>query len=367
MKRRWGGKIVDPRKGYLVLEDGSVFEGLLVGRNMATCGEVVFNTSMVGYEQVVSDPSYAGQIVVMTYPLIGNYGANVNHMESSSPKVRGLVVREFCLDPEHYRLQMGIEEYLDRHKVVCLTEVDTRAVTRIIRTRGTMGGVIVESIKNIADLKIMARQALQPPPGGYVMQVTCQSITRQGTGARRVVLMDFGAKKSIATSLIQRGCQVIAVPADTTSEEIMELEPDGVVLSNGPGDPRECPYAVSSIRQLIGKVPILGICLGHQLLALALGAETYKMSFGHRGGNHPVKDLQSGKVHVTAQNHGYAVDEGSLGRSGAYVSFRNLNDSTVEGLRHSELPIISVQFHPEASPGPQDTRYLFDEFIGMIG
>lgn len=354
------------QKGYLVLEDGAVFEGVMLGSSGETGGEVVFNTAMVGYEQVISDPSYAGQIVVMTYPLIGNYGINLNHFESEVIWLRGLVVRELCMGPEHYRSQMGLDEFLAEKGLMCLAEVDTRALTRVLRTYGTMGGVIVPVLDDVNALKEKARRAAEPPLGGHVMKVTSRQIKREGNGSRRVVLMDFGVKKSIISALVKRGCEVITVPADTDGDKIMEFAPEGLILSNGPGDPRDCMYAVETVRMLLGKVPILGICLGHQLLALALGAETYKMKFGHRGGNHPVKDLSSGKVHITSQNHGYAVEEASLSRAGAYVSFRNLNDGTVEGLRHDELRILSVQFHPEAAPGPQDTGYLFDEFLNLM-
>lgn len=354
------------QKGYLVLENGAVFEGSMLGSLAETGGEVVFNTAMVGYEQVMSDPSYAGQIVVMTYPLIGNYGVNPAHMESDVMWLRGLVVRELCFEPEHYRSQMSLDQFLAEKGLVCLTEVDTRAVTRVLRTRGTMGGVIVPRVDDLDSLKEKARRAAEPPRGGHVLKVTSRRVTREGNGSKRVVLIDFGVKKSIVSALVKRGCEVITVPADSDSDRVMTFAPDGLVLSNGPGDPRDCPYAVETVKNLVGKVPILGICLGHQLLALALGAETYKMRFGHRGGNHPVKDLLTGKVHITSQNHGYAVDETSLPGVGAYVSFRNLNDGTVEGLRHVDLPVMSVQFHPEAAPGPQDTEYLFDEFVSLM-
>lgn len=353
------------RKGYLVLEDGSVFSGIITGGAGNTEGEVVFNTSMSGYEQVITDPSYAGQIVVMTYPLIGNYGVNPANTESDKPWVRGLVVNDLCDHSGHYEQEMSLEEYLEVNNLVCLRKVDTRAITRLIRERGTMGGLIVDSIEDIDTLVQKAQSIKGPAPGGYVMQVTRQDASVTGSGQRRIVLVDFGVKKSIIKSLVKRGCEVISVPADTAAEKILELKPDGVVLSNGPGDPRDCRFAVENIKDILGRVPVFGICLGHQLLALALGGNTYKMTFGHRGGNQPVKDLETGRVFITSQNHGYVVDEDSLKVPGVELSFKNINDGTVEGMRHNKLSFLSVQFHPEASPGPQDTCYLFDEFIKM--
>ncbi|MEN6348916.1 MAG: carbamoyl phosphate synthase small subunit [Syntrophomonas sp.] len=357
------------QKGYLVLEDGSVFQGILMGKITWASGEVVFNTSMVGYDQVISDPSYAGQIVVMTYPLIGNYGLNTNSLESNTPWLRGLVVRELCPESgsHHYQQQMGLEEYLLENNLPCLTGVDTRAITRVLRTHGTMGGVIVDSLEGQEEILKAASSALLPPSQGYVMQVTSSEINHLGSGSKRIVVMDFGSKKSIITSLLERGCEVFVVPAASKAEDIMDLKPNGIVLSNGPGDPQDCPYAIKTIASLVGKKPIMGICLGHQLLALAMGAKTYKMTFGHRGGNHPVKNLLSGRVYITSQNHGYAVDENSLTVSGLQVSFRNLNDGSVEGLMHPGLDLMSVQFHPEAAPGPEDTQYLFDDFLSLVG
>lgn len=357
------------RKGYLLLENGSVFAGKLLGQLSPTSGEVVFNTSMVGYDQVISDPSYAGQIVIMTFPLIGNYGINRHHLESDTPWLRALVARELCPESgcQHYQQEMRLDEYLQDNNIPCLTGVDTRALTRMIRTRGTMGGVIVDSLDEKEELIKSANLGLQPPPEGFVMQVSRKVITHLGSGSsKRIVLMDFGVKKSIITSLLRLGCEVLIVPAATTASEIMALNPDGVLLSNGPGDPLNCPYAIHTISNLLGKLPIFGICLGHQLLALALGGDTYKMPFGHRGGNHPVKNLQNGRVFITSQNHGYAVNKDSLKDPDLELSFINLNDNSVEGLRHRHLALMSVQFHPEAAPGPEDTRYLFDDFMTMI-
>lgn len=352
------------RSGYLVLENGAVFQGKLSGA-VPTIGEVVFNTSMVGYDQIISDPSYTGQIVVLTYPLVGNYGFNRAVMESDRCCVRGLVVKEIDEGANHYQQESLLRDYLIEERLPCLSGIDTRALTRTIRTHGTMGGVITD---NIDDLPRLIQQAAghKPPAEGYVRQATCRQITCLGEGERRIVVVDFGVKKAITKSLLNRACQVIQVPATTGADLIKELEPDGIVLSNGPGDPADCDYVIPVVRQLIGYKPMLGICLGHQLIALALGGKTSKMTFGHRGANQPVKDLRSGRVYITSQNHGYMVNEESLAHQPVDVIFRNLNDGTVEGLQHKVLPVMSVQFHPEAAPGPLDSGYLMDEFIQMV-
>jgi len=350
--------------GYLVLENGAVFQGKLSGAAPAI-GEVVFNTSMVGYDQIISDPSYTGQIVVLTYPLVGNYGFNRAVMESDHCCVRGLVIKELNNGANHYQQEKLFGDYLAENNLPCLSGIDTRALTRVIRTHGTMGGVITDSIDNLPQLVEQAA-GYKPPVEGYVRQATCKEITCLGKGELRIVVIDFGVKKAITKSLVNRNCQVILVPATTSAELIMELEPDGIVLSNGPGDPADCDYAIPVIRQLMGYKPMLGICLGHQLIALAWGGKTSKMVFGHRGANQPVKDLRSGRIYITSQNHGYMVNEESLSLLPVEVTFRNLNDGTVEGLQHKMLPIMSVQFHPEAAPGPLDSGFLMDEFLQMV-
>ncbi|HPU48960.1 MAG TPA: carbamoyl phosphate synthase small subunit [Syntrophomonadaceae bacterium] len=352
------------RSGYLVLENGAVFRGKLRGAAPAV-GEVVFNTSMVGYDQIISDPSYTGQIVVLTYPLVGNYGFNRAMMESDRCWLRGLVIKELNNGANHYQQEQLFHEYLAENNLPCLWDIDTRALTRMIRTHGTMGGVITDNIDNFSWLVQQAAE-YKPPAEGYVRQATCREITCLGQGELRVVVVDFGVKKAITKSLLNRGCQVVQVPATTNAEIIKGLEPDGIVLSNGPGNPEDCDYALPVIRQLMGYKPMLGICLGHQLIALAWGGKTSKMVFGHRGANQPVKDLCTGRVYITSQNHGYMVNEESLANLPVEVTFRNLNDGTVEGLRHKVLPIMSVQFHPEAAPGPLDSGFLMDEFIQMV-
>lgn len=351
------------QKGYLVLGNGAVFEGALLEGSKNSQGEVVFNTSAFGYEQILTDPTCAGQIVVMTYPLIGNYGINYRLLGAGKSPVRGFVIRELDMG-EHYEEQAELQQYLKDNELACLTGVDTRAITRMIRSEGTMGGVITDSLDNINELTDRA-QAVAPPEEGWVRQVTCKNIDITGGGDTRMVLIDFGAHKSLVRFLVERDCEVIIVPADTEAAKILAMNPHAIVLSDGPGDPKQCQYAVDTVKTLTGKAPIMGIGLGHQILALALGATTRKMKFGHRGGNHPVQDLRTGRIHITAQNHGYVVDENSLAGTGADILLKNINDGTVEGLIHRELPVMSVQFHPEASPAPQDIRYVIEDFLDL--
>jgi carbamoyl-phosphate synthase small subunit len=343
-----------------------VFEGSVIGKPGHVSGEVVFNTSMTGYQEILTDPSYAGQIITMTFPLIGNYGFSLNHFESLRPHARGFVVREACLAPNHHEMKWDLDSFLQEYGVMGLCGVDTRALTRILRSHGTMGGVLTTEAGDRERLVGEAREAPLVLESDLVRQVTRSRPETFGSGAKRIVLYDFGTKQNIINSLVGRGCEVIAVPADTDAASVMALNPDGIVLSNGPGDPKACGYAIQAMKELLGRVPIMGICLGHQILGLALGGDTYKLAFGHRGANHPVKDLRNDKVYITAQNHGYALSAESLAGTGAEVVLINLNDQTVEGIEHKGLRAFSVQYHPEAAPGPEDSAYLFDDFIAML-
>lgn len=353
-------------KGYLVLENGDVFTGQLYGNKYPIAGEAVFNTSMNGYQEIITDPSYAGQILTLTYPTIGNYGCGEYGFESEAPALRGLVVKEMSELNGHYESKWDFNEFVEQYGITCLAGVDTRALTRVLRLNGSMGAIITANLDQKERLIEAARKGKELLDTDLVKQVSCKTPQVYGDGDKTVVLFDFGSKRNIIRSLVNRGIKVIAVPAESTAEEIMAYNPAGVVLSNGPGNPESCDYAVREIKKIMDRIPILGICLGHQLLGLALGAKTYKLTFGHRGGNHTVKDMRNGKCFITSQNHGYAVDDKSLPSDEVMISFRNLNDDTVEGLCHKTLPLLSVQFHPEAAPGPQDSAYLFDEFLGMI-
>lgn len=354
------------KQARLVLEDGYICYGKSFGAPGEIGGEVVFNTGMTGYQEILTDPSYSGQIITMTYPLIGNYGVNEDDYESRHPFARGLVVKEYCELPSNWRTKTDLDRFLYDHGVMGISGVDTRALTKRLRTRGTMRGLIATGPES--DAELVAKAAALPQLSGqdFVKTASVKTMVTEGTGAKHVVLMDFGAKANIARSLLAKGCKVTTVPCDTTSETILGLHPDGIMLSNGPGDPKDCPYAVAAVQNLMGKVPIFGICLGHQLIGLALGGDTYKLKFGHRGGNHPVKNLLTGEVTITSQNHGFAVRGETLNPEEVLVSHINVNDKTVEGLRHRHWPLFSVQYHPEAAPGPKDSEDLFAAFFAML-
>ena len=390
-------------KAFLVLEDGTVFEGTHIGADREIISEIVFNTSMAGYLEVLTDPSYAGQAVCMTYPLIGNYGICRDDMESQRPWPDGFIVRELSRVPSNFRCDCTIQQFLEENGVPGIAGIDTRALTKILREKGTMNGMITTNEKY--DLEEILPRLKEYTTGKVVEKVTCEkaytvhavaSLEENGplSGAARfdqknyekgirepkpalvkelngtglkVALLDLGAKANIARSLAERGCQVTVYPALTPAEEIIADAPDGIMLSNGPGDPKECVSVIREIKKLYDtEIPIFAICLGHQLMALATGADTHKMKYGHRGGNHPVKDLMTGRVYISSQNHGYVVDTDKLDPAVAVPAFINVNDGTNEGLSYTNKNIFTVQFHPEACPGPQDSGYLFDRFINMM-
>ncbi len=392
------------KKALLALADGTIFEGVSFGAEGETVGEVVFNTSMTGYQEVLTDQSYKGQIVVMTYPLIGNYGINPEDLESRGPAVEGFVVKEASPYPSNWRSTRDLGGYLKEHHVVGIQKIDTRALTRHIRDCGAMEGVI--STTDLDPDSLIAKAKASPGLIGrdLVKEVSCaaphawregpwqlgRGYGEQGQGAKgqgegqkpqldlfadpstlssksyRVVAYDCGIKWNILRKLVEAGCDVTVVPADTSAARVLALAPDGIFLSNGPGDPEGVPYLIDNVRKLIGTRPIFGICLGHQILGLAFGGRTYKLKFGHHGGNQPVKDLTTGRVEITTQNHGFAVDVASIPDKEVELTHINLNDGTVEGMRHRRLPIFSVQYHPEASPGPQDAAYLFQRFVDLM-
>lgn len=354
-------------KAFLILEDGTVFEGTSIGSNREIISEIVFNTSMTGYLEVLTDPSYAGQAVCMTYPLIGNYGICYEDQESLKPWPDGYIVRELSRLPSNFRSEDTIQHFLENHDIPGIAGIDTRALTQNLREKGTMNGMITTNENyNLEDIIPRLKEYTT---GKVVEKVTCKEKTvLQGDGPK-VALLDLGAKQNIAKSLNARGCQVTIYPAQTTAEEILGDQPDGIMLSNGPGDPKECTGIIQEIRKLYdSETPIFAICLGHQLMALATGADTHKMKYGHRGGNHPVKDLMgNGRVYISSQNHGYVVDVDKLDTKVAVPAFVNVNDGTNEGLSYVGKNIFTVQFHPEACPGPQDSSYLFDRFMEMMG
>ena len=352
-------------KAFLILEDGTVFSGESIGSAREVISEIVFNTSMTGYLEVLTDPSYAGQAVVMTYPLIGNYGITPD-MESDRSWVDGYIVRELSRKPSNFRCGGTIQDFLKEQDIPGICGIDTRALTKILRDKGTMNGMITTNEDYDLDDILPRLRAYRT--GDVVTRVTCsQKRVLPGKG-KKVALLDLGAKRNIARSLNQRGCEVTIYPAHTSAEEILAAKPDGIMLSNGPGDPKDCTDIIAEIRKLYeSDVPIFAICLGHQLMALAAGADTHKLKYGHRGGNHPVKDLETGRVYISSQNHGYVVDTEHLDPKIATPSFINVNDKTNEGLRYTGKNIYTVQFHPEACPGPQDSSFLFDRFIRMMG
>ena len=390
-------------KAFLILEDGTVFEGTHIGANKEIISEIVFNTSMAGYLEVLTDPSYAGQAVCMTYPLIGNYGICKDDCESLKPWPDGFIVRELSRIPSNFRCDMSIQEYLEENDVPGIAGIDTRALTKILRKKGTMNGMITTD--EDYNLDAILPKLKTYTTGKVVEKVTCAKkhvvaattdlaqngpisgmarfnkaayeagvrepkpalVTKLNGEGLKVALMDFGAKTNIARSLAERGCEVTIYPALTPAEEIIADAPDGIMLSNGPGDPKECTSIIKEIKKLYDtEIPIFAICLGHQLMALATGADTHKMKYGHRGGNHPVKDLSTGRVYISSQNHGYVVDTDKLDPKVAVPAFVNVNDGTNEGLAYTGKNIFTVQFHPEACPGPQDSGYLFDRFIDMM-
>jgi carbamoyl-phosphate synthase small subunit len=371
------------KRAMLALEDGTVFEGISFGSPGEKAGEIVFNTSMSGYQEILTDPSYKGQIVVMTYPLIGNYGTNEEDIESTTPKVEGFVVKENSTVFSNWRGGKTLSDYLNLHGILGVEGMDTRALTRHIRSIGAMKAILSTEDLNRESLIEKARSSPGLIGRDLVKEVSCQEsfewkekYNQQFPEAHiepsvshfrpRVVVLDFGVKYNILRSLRECNCEVVVLPATSTAETVLSHHPDGILLSNGPGDPEGVPYAIEAVRQLLGKKPIFGICLGHQLLGLAMGGKTFKLKFGHRGANQPVKDLRTGKVMITSQNHGFCVDPGSLNQEEIELTQINLNDQTCEGMRHKTLPVVSVQYHPEASPGPHDSQNLFSEFIRMM-
>lgn len=383
-KPRWIKKIGREVKAKLALENGVVFEGEAFGAPSEVSGEVVFNTSMTGYQEILTDPSYAGQIVTMTYTQIGNCGVNEDDLESAKPQVAGFVVKEYFDNYSNFRATSSLGEWLKKNGIMGIQGIDTRMLTKIIRNTGAMRGVI--SVKELDDARLIARAKESREMTGWDLATEVstgkpyrwdevdrtpfalvpQAFEKVNGKQRHVVVFDYGVKRNILRRLASYGCSLTVVPSSFSAAQVLDMNPDGIFLSNGPGDPAAVKYAIENLKLLIGKKPIFGICLGHQLLGLALGGKTFKLKFGHRGANHPVKNLQTGEIEITSQNHGFAVDPASLDSSAIEITHVNLNDNTNEGLRHRELPVFSVQYHPEASPGPHDSDYLFARFVAMM-
>ena len=378
--------MAESQPAYLALEDGTVLEGNSFAATGERVGEVVFNTSMAGYQEVLTDPSYARQIVTMTYPLIGNYGVNEADLEAPHPWVDGFIVKEYCRYPANWRSELPLGTWLARHGIIGIEGIDTRALTKRLRVKGSLRGCLAAgdavNVDGLVDkarawpgmagldcVPLVSRKEMNAWTTG-VHDVLSGAEVPPPSARHHVVAYDFGCKQNILRLLVGHGCRVTIVPGNTTARQVLDMEPDGVFLSNGPGDPEAVTYAISAVRQLVEEsrrsgLPVFGICLGHQIMGLALGGRTFKLKFGHRGGNQPVKDLTTGRVEITSQNHGFAVDAASVGGD-VEITHINLNDGTVEGLRHRELPLFSVQYHPEASPGPHDARYLFGRFTALM-
>ena len=353
-------------KGYLVLENGRIFTGRLLNDCKFTGGELVFSTAMISYQDIITDPSYFGQIVVMTYPLVGNVGLNEKSFASQRAMVKGLVLREATDFPSHYEMEMDLITFLNKSEIAVLTEVDTRALTREIRSKGTLGGIITDNIDALKWLVKKAKSAVKELKGDQVQFVTRRNIMKFGNADKRVVLLDLGTKKGVIESFTRRNMEVLAVPARTDAKEIMKLQPHGILISDGPGDPNTIGYVVKTCKKLIGKKPMMGIGMGHQMIAMAMGAKVNKLDYGHRGTNHPVKDLKNNRVYITTQNHGFHIDEASLENTGMEVTLLSLNDNSIEGIKHKDLPVFSLQFDPEGYPGYSETGFFFDRFYNMI-
>lgn len=348
----------------LILEDGSVWKGKAFGADTFQVGELVFNTSMTGYQEIMTDNSYCGQIILMTYPLIGNYGINHYDWESIEPAAFGVVVRDLCENYSNWRADDSFDEFCKREGIPGIQGVDTRALTRRLRDKGTMKAIMADPDANVEEIVEMLQNA--PDLHDQVKRVSTTKLYSVPNRGLKVVLIDFGAKLAIIRELSARGCDLVVVPADTPAETILNFRPDGVMLTNGPGNPEDVDFAIKTIQELIGQVPIFGICLGHQLISLACGAKTYKLKFGHRGGNHPVVDLRDGHVEITSQNHGYAVDAASLEGTDLVMTHQALNDKSCEGVAHTKYPVFSLQYHPEANAGPNDSKQMFDQFIEVM-